>query len=87
MARKMSSKENSKTPPEVARALEHIGLFTRVASNLGVTAAHVTRVARGVRESRRIIEAIRQEVIRIERNTGCAAAPVGVATPPLGGAR
>jgi hypothetical protein len=48
-----------------AIALASIGIFTRIASAQGVSPSHVIKVARGLRTSGHISEAIRKEVAAI----------------------
>jgi len=59
--------------PEVARALEFTGIFTRIAKQEKVSCGHVVQVAKGNRTSKRVIDAIVREVRRIEQNTERAA--------------
>jgi hypothetical protein len=62
-----------KEAPEIRRSLLFVGLFTRVANELGVTASHVNRVAKGQCTSKHVSDAIIREVRRIERRTERAA--------------
>jgi predicted transcriptional regulator len=55
------------TTPQLAKALEYRGLLTRVANRLGLSHSHVSRVAHGHRNSRRILQALLAEIERIER--------------------
>ncbi len=73
MVRKKISLKNSKEAPEVARSLLFVGLFTRVAEELGLSVSHVNKVARSKAQSKRVTEAIIREVRRIERQTERAA--------------
>lgn len=73
MARQKTSLESSKTPPEIARALEFVGLFTRVARAVGVTPSHAVQVAKGKRVSARVVQAVVKEVRKIDRQTERAA--------------
>ena len=51
----------------VRKALSYRGLFTRIARSLGLTRQHVAQVARGRRQSKRVLEAVLAEIERIER--------------------
>jgi hypothetical protein len=64
----MSTKRarNKSTMPQLSRALQYRGLLTRVARKLDLHRAHVSRVARGQRKSRRVMDALLQEIERIE---------------------
>jgi hypothetical protein len=73
LARQKTPPENTKTPPEARRAIEYVGLFTRVAQKVGVTPSHAVQVAKNKRTSKRVLEAIVTEVRRIERVSGRAA--------------
>lgn len=55
--------------PELRKAVAFKGLYSRVALIAGVTPTHVSHVARGIRQSSRVVEAIITEVRRIERET------------------
>jgi hypothetical protein len=59
--------------PELFRALAYKGLFKRVASTEGLSISHVVQVAKGLRKSRRVVDAIIREVRRIERRSERAA--------------
>jgi hypothetical protein len=59
--------------PELKRALAYVGIFTRVAAKENLSVGHVLQVAKGLRTSKRVIDAITQEVRRIERRSGAAA--------------
>ena len=73
MARQKLSLKDIKNAPELKRALESVGLFTRVAQKVGVTPGHALQVARGKRQSHRVLEAIILEVRRIDRDAERAA--------------
>ncbi|MGE5724921.1 MAG: hypothetical protein ACM34G_07095 [Acidobacteriota bacterium] len=50
---------------ELARYARYRGMYTRVASQLGVDRSYVSRVARGERRSKRVEAALRAELKRI----------------------
>jgi hypothetical protein len=60
--------QNISPAPELKRALAHVGLFSRVAEKVGITPSHVLRVAKGERQSKRVVAAVVSEVRRIERD-------------------
>lgn len=60
-------------PREVAIALKHIGLFSRIAARHEWALSHVLQVARGKRQSKPVIDAIVAEVRRIEEEQEDAA--------------
>jgi hypothetical protein len=51
---------------EVLVTRRYWGLYTRVARKLGVSVSHVTRVADGQRQSRRVADAIEREARRMK---------------------
>lgn len=53
-------------PREFRKAFLYRGIFSRVAEALGVSGAHVHRVATGERQSDRVADALRREIARIE---------------------
>lgn len=55
------------TTPQLSRALEYRGLLTRVARKLKLDRTHVSRVARGQRISAKVVDALLEEIERIER--------------------
>jgi hypothetical protein len=60
----------SKVPSRIARALQYQGIFARVARHLQLGKSgrsHVYRVAIGQRQSRRVMNALLQEIKRIEQ--------------------
>ena len=60
----------AKVPPRIARALQYQGIFSRVARHLQLGKSgrsHVYRVAVGQRQSRRVMNALLQEIRRIEQ--------------------
>ena len=64
----MSTKRaRTKSTTALAKALHYRGLLTRVANRLGITRQHVGRVARGERQSARVLDALIAEIERIER--------------------
>ncbi len=67
MARRKCSLKDTNQSPEVARCLEYVGLFTRVAKAEGVSPSHALQVAKGHRKSKRVIDAIIREVRKIDR--------------------
>jgi hypothetical protein len=77
VTRKNFSFENNKSgtgnPPEIERALQFVGIFTRVANHVGVSTSHAVAVARGRRTSKKVVDAIVREVKRIDRRTERAA--------------
>jgi hypothetical protein len=60
-------------PPELVKALEHVGLFSRVAKRGGWSLGHVLQVAKGKHQSQLVINAVIAEVRRIERQSENAA--------------
>ena len=50
----------------VQRALLYKGIVSRVAKRLGVSPSFVSRVARGVGSSKRVVNALRAEIERIK---------------------
>jgi transcriptional regulator with XRE-family HTH domain len=46
---------------------EHLGLYERIASSLGVDASYVSRVARGERESPHVRKALTEELARMQQ--------------------
>jgi DNA-binding transcriptional regulator YdaS (Cro superfamily) len=67
--RNKTTPKRTKLPAELSRAIAFTGIFTRVASSLGVSSTHVLQVAKGRRQSSRVVAAIISEVRRIERST------------------
>jgi hypothetical protein len=67
LARHNYTLKDTKTPPELIRSVEYVGLFTRVAKAEGVTPSHAIQVAKGRRKSSRVAAAIVREVRKIER--------------------
>jgi len=64
----MSTKlARTKSTTALEKALRYRGLLTRVANQLGLNRSHISRVARGQRQSKRVLAALLQEVERIER--------------------
>jgi hypothetical protein len=57
----------TETPAPVRRAFEFQGVFARVARRLSVSRQHVYHVAKGQRQSRRVMRALLAEIQRIER--------------------
>ncbi|GEM_PF-5084445 len=53
-------------PRAFRKAFLYRGIFARIAAALGVSTAHVHRVATGERKSPAVEEAIRREIQRIE---------------------
>lgn len=52
---------------DLARVERYRGLYARVARQLGVDRSFVSRVARGERRSKKVEEALKKELRRIER--------------------
>ncbi len=71
---KLALTKNSKRPAEVERALEYMGLMSRVAAQMERSLGHVLRVARGERHSKPVMDAILREIRRIEKSERSAAA-------------
>jgi hypothetical protein len=62
-----TNRARTKSTTSLQKALQYRGLLTRVANQLGVNRTHVGRVARGERQSKRVLCALLAEVERIER--------------------
>lgn len=65
--------KNTSPSPELKRAIAYVGIFSRVATRLGLTPGHVRQVALGRRISERVADALTREVKRIERESERAA--------------
>jgi len=61
-----TNRARTKSTTSLQKALRYRGLLTRVANRLGLDRTHVGRVARGQRQSRRVLDALLAEVERIE---------------------
>jgi len=65
----------AKVPSRIARALRYQGIFARVARQLRLGKSgrsHVYRVAIGQRQSRRVMDALLQEIRKIEQTEKAA---------------
>jgi hypothetical protein len=71
--RKSTPARKPSRPAELTKALEHVGLFSRVAKRGGWTLGHVLQVAKGKHQSQLVIDAIVAEVRRIEQDAEDAA--------------
>jgi hypothetical protein len=60
-------KGTTKRHTPLRRALLYRGIFTRVARRLGKSISHVRRVALGERTSRPVLDALMEEILRIEK--------------------
>jgi hypothetical protein len=62
-------KESSKKHTLLAWHREHVGLYGRVASRLGVHASYVSRVASGERKSVSIMNKLQMELSRLYKQS------------------
>jgi hypothetical protein len=64
----MSTKRaRPKNTTALRRAFLYRGIFTRVAQRLRKSRGHVRRVAAGERKSRAVLDALMEEILRIEK--------------------
>lgn len=61
-----TKRARTKSTTAIRKALRYRGLITRVARELGVNYTHVGRVARGERQSKRVLSALLAEIERID---------------------